>query len=909
VQQFGITSSNSFLLFVWRNMTFVQRFKTILFLLIWFLLIGGTFIPVPVQPHQDMMPVRIGVLAKRGQAKVLERWNATAVYLSQRSPAYHFEIVPLGFDQIFSSVENREVDFVLANSAYYAALERNYGVKAIATMENRRLGETLTSFGGVIFSRADRDDLHGHGDFDDKSFLAVDEKSFGGYYMAWFHLLQYGFDLHKQFAAVDFAGTHDAVVYGILHGKADIGTVRTDTLERMAAEGKIKLDDFKVFQHRGESSFPFPFLITTDVYPEWPMARLHHVDDKLANIVASGLISISSGDQAARTAHINGWVKPLDYLPVHECLMGLRVDPYTDLDTLSLAKIVQRYRHIIIMVVLVVVFCSVILFFLNQARRKLKRELLHKKKTEKQLSQFKTTLDQIHDCVFIFDPDTLLFSYVNQGGVNQVGYSRDELLTMTPLDMMLEYSEEVFREMLVSLQDGSTDLVSFETGHWHKDGYLVPVYVHLQYVSQAEEQGRFVAVVRDMTAQKAEAEQFRRLFESSMDAIMITGSQGFIDCNQRTLEMFGYARKSDFLKLHPADVSPPIQPNGISSFEMVNEKIKEAMENRVALFDWMHQRKDGSVFPAEVMLSPFERDGETVLHGVVRDVAERRNAEKEKGKLQAKLLHAQKLEAVGQLAAGIAHEINTPTQYVANNITFLSEVIDDVQEIVEQFVQLIAFAKENKALTPEQISQAEELLEDVGWDELATEIPDAINQSMEGLQRVTSIVQAMKEFSHPGSREKADTDINQVITTTVTVARNEWKYVADLETRLDPDLPLIPCLADEIGQVILNMIVNGTHAIAEKLGENSTEKGQIVLQTSHDETGVEIRITDTGAGIPEEILPRIFDPFFTTKKVGKGTGQGLAISHDVITEKHKGSLTCESRVGNGTTFIIRLPLE
>jgi signal transduction histidine kinase len=168
----------------------------------------------------------------------------------------------------------------------------------------------------------------------------------------------------------------------------------------------------------------------------------------------------------------------------------------------------------------------------------------------------------------------------------------------------------------------------------------------------------------------------------------------------------------------------------------------------------------------------------------------------------------------------------------------------------------------------------------------------------------------MKEFSHPGSKEKVAINLNTIIQTPITVATNEWKYVAEIKTDLDPALPEVPCLSDEMGQVILNMVVNAAHAISDTLGANPEgKKGVITLSTRHDEGWVELRISDTGAGIPEAIRGRVFDPFFTTKKVGKGTGQGLAIVHDVITDKHQGTISFESEVGAGTTFIIRLPIN
>ena len=211
-------------------------------------------------------------------------------------------------------------------------------------------------------------------------------------------------------------------------------------------------------------------------------------------------------------------------------------------------------------------------------------------------------------------------------------------------------------------------------------------------------------------------------------------------------------------------------------------------------------------------------------------------------------------------------------------------------------------------IAPEMITSFKAADEDADLEFLLEEIPGAIAQSLDGVEKSSSIVSAMKEFSHPGQHEQILTDINHVLDSTITVTRNEWKYVANLETAFDPDLPMIKCLS-EINQVFLNMIINAAHAIEEKLGKNSSEKGRILISTSFTDQDVQIEINDSGAGIPEEIRQKIFDLFFTTKEVGSGTGQGLYISHKIIVEQHGGFLGLESEVGKGSTFIIRLPIE
>lgn len=280
----------------------------------------------------------------------------------------------------------------------------------------------------------------------------------------------------------------------------------------------------------------------------------------------------------------------------------------------------------------------------------------------------------------------------------------------------------------------------------------------------------------------------------------------------------------------------------------------------------------------------------------------------DKRSLEEQLRQAHRLEAVGQLAAGIAHEINTPTQYVADNTTFLKEASQPLMQLVGLSRRMRREA-DSGSVSRELLAAFDELVERSDFPYLEREMPAAVDQSLEGLHRIAKIVAAMKEFSHPGSGEKVPTDINRAIETTITVARNEWKYVADLEARFDSALPLVPCLRGEFNQVILNLIVNAAQAISSVVGDGSKGKGKITITTEHDEQFAQVAICDTGSGIPSEIQSRIFEPFFTTKPVGKGTGQGLALAHSTIVKRHAGRIWFETAVGRGTTFFVRLPLK
>ncbi len=280
---------------------------------------------------------------------------------------------------------------------------------------------------------------------------------------------------------------------------------------------------------------------------------------------------------------------------------------------------------------------------------------------------------------------------------------------------------------------------------------------------------------------------------------------------------------------------------------------------------------------------------------------------REREMMELQLRQAQKLEAIGQLAAGIAHEINTPTQYVGDNTRFLQTSFQSLQQVLKAHEELLQAAKQN-AVTPELIARTEQTSTDCDLAYLFEQMPEAIHESLEGIERISEIVRAMKEFSHPGGKEKSAADLNKAIESTVTVARNEWKYVADVKLELDPQLPPVPCFLGEFNQAILNLVINASHAIDDAAKQRPPGKGTITVRTRRDGDHVEVRVSDTGAGIPEAIRTRMFEPFFTTKPVGKGTGQGLSMIYGTIVKRHGGTVTFESEVGKGTTFILRLPI-
>jgi PAS domain S-box-containing protein len=314
------------------------------------------------------------------------------------------------------------------------------------------------------------------------------------------------------------------------------------------------------------------------------------------------------------------------------------------------------------------------------------------------------------------------------------------------------------------------------------------------------------------------------------------------------------------------------------------------------LDDVRYRRADGSDGFLSLTLTPLR--GSTGFLLLCTDITDRRL-------LESQITQNQKLESIGELAAGVAHELNTPIQFVGDNVRFLDSAFAGLLGVVRACVDLrraVSAGPVDEAL----LVEIDKAMAAADLDYLGDEIPRAISQTLEGITRVATIVRALKEFAHPDRKEKVAADLNQALRSTLIVARNEVKYVADVETDFH-ELPLVSCWPGEISQVFLNVIVNAAHAIADVVA-GTEEKGLIRVQTRREGDTAVIAISDTGGGIPDAIAGKVFDPFFTTKEIGRGTGQGLAIARGVVT-KHGGSLTFDAEAGRGTTFFIRIPIN
>ena len=543
-------------------------------------------------------------------------------------------------------------------------------------------------------------------------------------------------------------------------------------------------------------------------------------------------------------------------------------------------------------------------FALDNLDREFRRKQAEEALLESE-NKFKSYAEQALAGIYLIQDG--VFKYVNPKFAQMFGYTVEECLNGMSFKNFV-YAEDLAKveEQVRRRTSGEVDFVCYAFRGLKKNGQTFHVEV---YASTSDHNGRLAATgtILDITDRKRSEDELRRTnvemaqLVASIPSFLIglTPQHRITRWNRAAERIFGIGGDSVLGK--------PVDECGIQwDRQKIAEAISLCRENEapVRLDDIRFLRPDGKKGFLCVTVTSIEgvNGGPPGILLLGSDVTHRKI-------LESQLVQAQKLESIGQLAAGIAHEINTPAQYVGDNARFLQEAHRDLEGVHDLYERLLVDLRSGNP-TEDLVRKIEAAIEEVDLEYIRQEAPKAVLQLLDGIGRISRIVRAMKEFSHPGTDVKTNIDLNKAIESTVTVARHEWKYVAEIVTDFDPGLPLVPCLPAEINQVVLNIIINASHAVADALKQNgSGQKGTIKIGTRALGEHAEIRISDTGTGIPENIRSKIFDPFFTTKEVGKGTGQGLAISHSVVVDKHGGSITFDSEVGKGASFVIRLPLN
>jgi len=581
--------------------------------------------------------VRIGVLAKRGVVRCLEKWTPTAKYLTRKIPGKTFMVVPVDFDGILSFVESKKIDFVLANPSIYVELENCYGVSRIATLENKGIGQVVTKFGGLIFCQADRKDIQTLNDLKGKTFMAAKQTSFGGWRMAFREFKENGIDPYSDFKEVQFGGMQDTVVYAVRDGKVDAGTVRTDTLERMAMHEKIDISTFRIINSKSEQYENFPFILSTRLYPEWPFAKLKHISNELAEKVAVALLEMPTESAAAIAAESSGWTIPLNYQPVHECLKELRLGPYKDFGKITIANVTRNYWGW--MLAITIMFAAVLgsaLFILrlnrniNTAHLELQSEIDERKRAEEALREseekYRSLIENSFDGIFVQKGSTIIFA--NQRLNKMLGYEKDELVG---LDHWIVYHpdyQEITKKRAQARMRGENIASQYEVKLQCKDGSWFYGEINARTISLEEEPGVQVWV-RDITsskqaedALKESEEKYRTLSEQSTDAIYITTKDGTLSyINQSFLNLFGYTKEEV--------VDGKAQDFYVDTGDRLRFQQEIEKTGAVRDFEVKLHKKDGMVIDCLITASIRKsNDGSTLgYQGIIRDITEKKKTE------------------------------------------------------------------------------------------------------------------------------------------------------------------------------------------------------------------------------------------------------------------------------------------
>ncbi len=557
--------------------------------------------------------------------------------------------------------------------------------------------------------------------------------------------------------------------------------------------------------------------------------------------------------------------------------------------------------------------------------QQIQTELNERKQADMALEQsearYRMLIENVGEGIGFVNPEEQ-FTFVNPAAESIFGVPAGSLLGRNLSEFTTQGSVDMIQEQTRQRRTNKKSVYEFEINYMEREKRFVLVTAVPQFGTQGQFAGTF-GVFRDITERKkteqalyevqnllvSEKELLSTTLMSIADGVIVTDSDGSVILFNRAAESItGYT----FSEAIHNPVTNVLNLQISATIDTITDVGRYLVELEKA-------QKITTTYRAPVLIT---KTGERVLlSGIITSL---KSAEQgadvfgfvivfqnitEKQKTDQQNALSQKMQAIGALATGIAHEINTPIQYVGDNIKFLRKAYSRYAEILLAFQQMLHDHVDSQ-ITQDELDQLDALALQKKIPYYADEIPKAIQESLDGTERVRKIVLAMREFSHPSEKEKKLFDINHGIETTIIISRNEWKYCADLETELDEELPLVYCQIDEINQVILNMIVNAAQSIQEKLSQSpgSDQKGKIMISTGTYENNVRIYIRDTGNGIPPEIRARIFDPFFTTKGVGKGTGQGLSLAHNIV-NNHLGSISVDSEPGQGTTFTIELPVD
>ncbi len=892
---------------------------------------------------------RIGALASRGKDKCFSRWINTARHLSETIPNAYFDIIPLKQDEIPGAVEDGEIDFIITDPASYVELENLYGAERIATLEDKFAKKGYAFLGGVIFTRADREDIKTVSDLKNKDFAAVNEDTLGGWLAAWREFDNNKINPYKDFNNLSFIGTGDEVVYAVLNAETDAAAVQTLVLEKMSSEGRIDLKDFKILNLHKRKKRRVPFLHSTFMYPQWSFARLQHADIAITKNVAQRLLDIPPDEMAAFVGRYNGWTVPSNYQSVHECMRQLHAGPYKDYGKITLEAAIRQHWLLFLSLAVFLIFLSLAFIYSRSLNTRLR-------KSQKALEQSQQHLEDVIN----FSPDAF-FAIDLKGKITVWNKALEEMTGFKSRDMTgkgnYEYGLAFYGERRKILVDcilspekevekkyffvsRKKDIITGES--FTPDLKGRQAYFWITASPLYDTSGRITGAmesVRDITQIK-KTEQALRYQAALAEAVadiasrfVNIGSYRIDDEIISALESIGAIVKADrayvFLffdnlkKMRNTHewcaegIQPQIQnlqeidiykelpwlaekilrqeTINIPHVEKLPPEAKKEKEhfiqqsivslavapilfaNNVIGFlgvdsvnaqkSWESHTLTSLKILAQVISSAWSRQ---------KSEANLRRAYEQLKSAQAQLIHAEKMEAIGRMASGVAHEVKNPLGIILQGVNYFENTLP------------LENRENNKML-------------------------DIMKSN---IKRADNIVRALLDFSR-GQRPNMELhEINSIIESSINLVRHKFKINnIEFKKSLGGDLPRIYADREKIEQVLINLFNNAVDAMPDG-GEFSVSSQLVTLNTPKNgigdreedffrlgEKALCVKITDTGAGMSEDTLRNIFDPFFTTKNRTEGTGLGLSVSKSII-DMHKGLINVESEQGKGSAFTI-----
>ena len=687
--------------------------------------------------------IKIGVLNHQGleSNEVIRIWNPTADYLAMKLPQYDFEIIPLGFYEIEAAVNKGDVDFILTNPSIFVNLASRNRVTPLATRNNAVDEDIYNTVGGVIFTRHDQSNINSIKDLKGKTLAAVNESSLGGFQMAWLELSKHGFNPHKDTKKLIFEDSHYQVVLSVISGKADAGTVRTDTLEHLYNSKIISPNKIKIINPK--STLNFPFAHSTPLYPEWPFSKVHHVDDELAEQVTLALLRMPLHFPERIPGGYSNWSLPRGYEKVHNLLKALKLPPYTFISEFTWKDAIKRYRYWVLsglLMLLALIAISSSLIRHNIHLRSLKQRLER---------QNKLILKSVSDGIYGVDTKGNC-TFVNNAMQEMTGWK----------------AKDVLDKNLYSLLH-----------HTRKDGTKAGMEECPMYASFKDQKPHFTS-------------------------------------------------------------------------------------------DDIFWKKDNTSIAVEYSSTLMKNGEGNTIGGVVvfRDITERKKAQEKTKQHQQQLAHVARLSTLGEIASGIAHELNQPLTAIATNS--------------RACVRMLESGKPNL--------------------ESCADVMDKVAGQSE---RAGAVIKNIRHFVHNEPPEKKAISIQSILDTAIDLLQSEI-HRHDIKLRMNIEDPeasvLVPQI--QIEQVILNLTRNAIESLEEK----PASKRVLTIQTQNKNNDkLEIRISDTGSGLSKKIQEQLFDPFITTKS--QGMGLGLSISQGII-EAHGDRIHVDSS-DQGASFYFSLQLS